>query len=42
MIYSTNRIEHLNRDLQTGFKMRGGMPSSELVLFLMGSVAWKK
>lgn len=39
MIYSTNWIERLNRDYKRVLKMRGAMPNSESVLFLMGSVA---
>jgi putative transposase len=42
MIYSTNWIKHLNRDYKQVLKMRRGMPSSESVLFLMGSVAMEK
>ncbi len=42
MIYSTNWIERLNRDYKRVLKMRGAMPSSESVLFLMGSVAIEK
>jgi transposase-like protein len=42
MIYSTNWIERLNRDYKRVLKMRGAMPSSESVLFLMGSVAMEK
>jgi putative transposase len=42
MIYSTNCIEHLNRDYKRVLKMRGAMPSQESVLFLMGSMAMEK
>ena len=42
MIYSTNWIERLNRDYKRTLKMRGAMPSSESVLFLIGSVAMEK
>ncbi|MCW2121144.1 IS256 family transposase [Flavobacterium sp. 7A] len=42
MIYSTNWIERLNRDYKSILKMRGAIPSPELVLFLMGAVSMEK
>ena len=39
MIYTTNRIERLNRDLRRVIKMRTAMPNEEAVITLMGSVA---
>lgn len=39
MIYSTNWIERLNRDYKRTLKMRGVMPDSDSVLFLLGKVS---
>lgn len=39
MIYTTNWIERLNRNYKRTLNMRGAMPSSDSVLFLLGSVA---
>lgn len=39
MIYTTNWIERLNRDLRRVTRMRTAMPNEESVLTLMGSVA---
>lgn len=39
MIYTTNWIERLNRNYKRTLKMRTSMPSSESVLFLLGSTA---
>ena len=39
MIYTTNRIERLNRDFRRVTGMRTAMPTEESVLTLMGSVA---
>lgn len=39
MIYSTNWIERLNRDYKRTLKMRGVMPDSESVIFLLGKVS---
>ena len=39
MIYTTNRIERLNRDFRRVTKMRTARPNEESVLTLMGSVA---
>ena len=38
MIYTTNRIEHLNRDFRRETRMRTAMPNEESVLTLIGSV----
>jgi putative transposase len=42
MIYTTNWIERLNKDYKRTLKMRGAMPSSKSVLFLIGSVAMER
>lgn len=42
MIYTTNWIERLNRNYKRTLKMRTSMPSSESVLFLLGSVAMRR
>ncbi|MDO4771785.1 transposase, partial [Porphyromonas sp.] len=39
MIYSTNRVERLNRSYKRTLRMRGALPSADAVLFLLGSVA---
>jgi putative transposase len=39
MIYSTNWIERLNRDYKRVLKMRGVMPDSDAVIFLLGKVS---
>lgn len=39
MIYSTNWIERLNRDYKRTLRMRGVMPDSESVIFLLGKVS---
>ncbi|MCQ2376245.1 MAG: transposase [Salinivirgaceae bacterium] len=39
MIYTTNRIERLNRDFRRVLRMRTAMPNEDSVLTLMGSVA---
>ncbi len=39
MIYTTNRIERLNRDFRRVTRMRTAMPNEESVLVLLGSVA---
>ena len=39
MLYTTNWIERLNRSYKRTLRMRGAMPSSDSVLFLLGSVA---
>jgi len=39
MIYSTNWIERLNRDYKRTLKMRGVMPDSVSVIFLLGKVS---
>ena len=39
MIYSTNWIERLNRDYKRVLRMRGVMPDSESVIFLLGKVS---
>ena len=42
MIYTTNWIEHLNRNYKRTLRMRSSMPSPESVLFLLSSVAMKR
>lgn len=42
MIYSTNWIERLNRDYKRTLKMRGVMPDSDSVIFLLGKVSMSK
>jgi putative transposase len=39
MIYSTNWIERLNRDYKRTLRMRGVMPDSDSVIFLLGKVS---
>ena len=39
MLYTTNWIERLNRSYKRTLHMRGAMPNSDSVLFLLGSVA---
>ena len=39
MLYTTNWIERLNRSYKRTLRMRGAMPNSDSVLFLLGSVA---
>lgn len=39
MLYTTNWIERLNRSYKRTLSMRGAMPSTSSVLFLLGSVA---
>ena len=39
MLYTTNWIERLNRNYKRTLRMRGAMPNSDSVLFLLGSVA---
>ena len=42
MIYSTNRMERLNRCYKRTLLMRGAMPSPDSVVYLLGSVAKEK
>ena len=42
MIYSTNRVERLNRCYKRTLLMRGAMPSPASVVYLLGAVAKKK
>lgn len=42
MIYTTNWIEHLQKDFRRVTRMRGAMPSDESVLTLMGKTAMDK
>ncbi|WP_255422154.1 IS256 family transposase [Alloprevotella sp. OH1205_COT-284] len=42
MIYSTNRVERLNRSYKRTLLMRGAMPSASSVVYLLGSVAREK
>lgn len=42
MIYSTNWIERLNRDYKRVLKMRGVMPDSDAVIFLLGKVSMSR
>lgn len=39
MIYTTNRIERLNRDYKRVISMRGTMPNPQAVILLMETVA---
>lgn len=39
MIYSTNWIERLNRDYKRTLRMRGVMPDSDSLIFLLGKVS---
>ena len=39
MIYSTNWVERLNRSYKRTLRLRGALPSAEVVIFLLGSVA---
>ncbi|MDO4770943.1 transposase [Porphyromonas sp.] len=39
MIYSTNRVERLNRSYKRRLRLRGALPSADAVVFLLGSVA---
>ena len=40
MIYTTNRIERLNRDFRRVIKMRTAMPNEEAVIILMAAWPW--
>jgi transposase-like protein len=42
MLYSTNWVERLNRDYKRTLRMRGVMPDSESVIFLLGKVSMSK
>ena len=39
MIYTTNWIERLNKELRRGLKIRNAMPSVDAVLFLLSAIA---
>ena len=39
MIYTTNWIERLNRDIKRVLKMRGAMPNYDSVILLIGNVS---
>lgn len=42
MVYTTNRIERLNRDYKRTTRMRGALPNPEATILLLGNVAMSK